>query len=53
MNDMNHVIECDFEGAKTLKLSGKKQQFWQIFAIFWGKPEKSTKFGRGQLFFKI
>ena len=49
MNFMCHVSECDFEGATMLKLS-EKQQFWQVFAIFWKKQGKAQKFGRGGLF---
>ena len=42
MNDTNHVIECDFEGAKTLKLSGKNSSFGR-FLQFFGENQKKAQ----------
>ena len=47
MNFMCHVSECDFEGAKTLKLS-EKTEVLADFCNFLGK--KTQKFGSGGLF---
>ena len=51
MNFMCSVSECDFDGAKTLKLSVKTAVFGR-FLQFFGKKnkEKAQKFGRGGLF---
>ena len=51
MNSMCHMSDCDFEGAKTLKLSAKTADFGRLLQFFWKKNNKNAqKFGRGCIF---
>ena len=43
MNSMCHVTDCNFEGAKTLKLSEKTPDFGRLLQFFGKKTRKMHK----------
>ena len=51
MNSMCHVTDCNFEGAKTLKLSEKTPDFGRLLQFFGKKTRKMHKNLAGVVFF--
>ena len=50
-SDELHVSDCDFEGAKTLKLSAKTADFGRLLQFFGKKTTKMHKILAGVVFF--